>query len=200
MAIGWRGTNTTSADPGQVDALNLTLRGHYAYYGVAGNIRALQRCTGSSSVTGARCSAAAAGQAATSPGRLQSAQGAGPAAPTTTAVALPRAAGSRSTVNPRPKSLAQKICMLRSVGGGGRRPPPPTRWCSVTGIPTAIISTIRPRRRRQSPTSYRGSRLRALIADQFRHATEPPCASLSNKVPCLHRCEVDVPGARRLVQ
>ena len=27
----------------QVDALNLTLRGHYAYYGVAGNIRALQR-------------------------------------------------------------------------------------------------------------------------------------------------------------
>src|SRR5215831_13070840 len=27
----------------QVDALNLILRGHYAYYGVAGNIRALQR-------------------------------------------------------------------------------------------------------------------------------------------------------------
>ena len=27
----------------QVDALNLALRGHYAYYGVAGNIRALQR-------------------------------------------------------------------------------------------------------------------------------------------------------------
>ena len=27
----------------QVDVLNLTLRGHYAYYGVAGNIRALQR-------------------------------------------------------------------------------------------------------------------------------------------------------------
>ena len=27
----------------QVDALNLTLHGHYAYYGVAGNIRALQR-------------------------------------------------------------------------------------------------------------------------------------------------------------
>jgi hypothetical protein len=27
----------------QVDALNVTLRGHYAYYGVAGNIRALQR-------------------------------------------------------------------------------------------------------------------------------------------------------------
>ena len=27
----------------QVDAINVTLRGHYAYYGVAGNIRALQR-------------------------------------------------------------------------------------------------------------------------------------------------------------
>jgi hypothetical protein len=27
----------------QVDALTVTLRGHYAYYGVVGNIRALQR-------------------------------------------------------------------------------------------------------------------------------------------------------------
>lgn len=27
----------------QVDALNLVLRGHYAYYGIAGNIRALQK-------------------------------------------------------------------------------------------------------------------------------------------------------------
>ena len=51
----------------QVDALKVTLRGHYAYNGVAGNIRALQRCTGSSCVIGARCSVAAAGQAATSP-------------------------------------------------------------------------------------------------------------------------------------
>ena len=52
----------------QVDALNVTLRGHYAYYGAAGNIRALQRSTESSCITGARCSVAAAGQAATSPG------------------------------------------------------------------------------------------------------------------------------------
>ena len=41
-------------------------------------------------------------------------------APTTTAVALPGAAGSRSAVNPRPKSVVQEICTLRSVGGGGR--------------------------------------------------------------------------------
>ena len=38
----------------QVGELNAVLRGHYAYYGVAGNIR---------SVTGARCCAAAAGPA-----------------------------------------------------------------------------------------------------------------------------------------
>src|SRR3954463_12767432 len=60
--------------------------------------------------------------------RFQSAQGAGPVAPTPTAVALPGTAGSRSAVNPRPKSVVQEICTLRSVGGGGRRLPPPTRW------------------------------------------------------------------------
>jgi hypothetical protein len=41
--------------------LNRVLRGHYGYYGIAGNFRALQisgpfkRCTGSSSVIGERC-------------------------------------------------------------------------------------------------------------------------------------------------
>src|SRR3712207_3202942 len=66
-------------------------------------------------------------------GRLQSAQGAGPVGPTTTAVALPGAAGSRSAVNPRPKSVVQESCTLRSVGGGGGRLHPPTRWASSNG-------------------------------------------------------------------
>ena len=34
-------------------------------------------------------------------------------------------------MNPRPKSVVQEICTLRSVGGGGRRLPPPTRWMAV---------------------------------------------------------------------
>src|SRR6516164_10965085 len=38
-------------------------------------------------------------------------------------------------VNPRPKSVVQEICTLRSVGGGGRRLPPPTRWVSSNGHP-----------------------------------------------------------------
>jgi RNA-directed DNA polymerase len=51
--------------------------------------------------------------------RLQSAQGEDPAAATKAAVALQGAAGSRSTVNQRPKSVVQQICTLRSVGVGG---------------------------------------------------------------------------------
>ena len=123
----------------QVDALNLTLRGHYAYYGVAGNIRALQRVHRFVERYWRKmlCSRSWAGRHLNL-GRLQSAQGAGPVAPTTTAVALPGAAGSRSAVNPRPKSVVQEICTLRSVGGGGRRLPPPTRWTGVTRFPTAI--------------------------------------------------------------
>src|SRR5215831_5623482 len=78
-------------------------------------------------------------------GRLQSTQGAGPVAPTTTAVALPGAAGSRSAVNPRPKSVVQEICTLRSVGGGGRRLPPPTRWVPSNGHPYRNPANVRRR-------------------------------------------------------
>jgi hypothetical protein len=38
-------------------------------------------------------------------------------------------------VNPRPKSVVQEICTLRSVGGEGRRLPPPTRWAPSNGCP-----------------------------------------------------------------
>jgi hypothetical protein len=40
-------------------------------------------------------------------------------------------------VNPRPKSVVQEICTLRSVGGGGRRLPPPPGGRPVMGVPTA---------------------------------------------------------------
>ena len=128
----------------QVDALNLTLRGHYAYYGVAGNIRALQRvhrfveCYWRKML----CSRSWAGRHLTWAAfnwlkeRVPS--------PTTTAVALPGAAGSRSAVNPRPKSVVQEICTLRSVGGGGRRLPPPTRWVPSNGHPYGNRQNIPP--------------------------------------------------------
>ena len=45
----------------QVGEINAVLRGHYAYYGVAGNLRWLSRCIGPWSVTGTGCCAAAAG-------------------------------------------------------------------------------------------------------------------------------------------
>src|SRR5215472_9754343 len=41
----------------------------------------------------------------------------------------------QGAVNPRPKSVVQEICTLRSVGGGGRRLPPPTRWVPSNGHP-----------------------------------------------------------------
>jgi hypothetical protein len=47
----------------QVANLNQVLRGYYAYYGIGGNFRACNGCTGSSSATGTRCSAAAAAKA-----------------------------------------------------------------------------------------------------------------------------------------
>ena len=43
MAAGAVSISCAYPDHEEVDALNVTLRGHYAYYGVAGNIRALQR-------------------------------------------------------------------------------------------------------------------------------------------------------------
>jgi hypothetical protein len=45
---------------------------------------------------------------------------------------------SRSAVNHLLKSVSREICTLRSVETGDGRPPPVTRWCPVTGIPTAI--------------------------------------------------------------
>ena len=53
----------------QAGEINAALRGHYAYYGVAGNLRKFSsKYIGSWSVTGAGCCAAVAGPAAASPG------------------------------------------------------------------------------------------------------------------------------------
>ena len=52
----------------QVSEINAVLRGHYAYYGVAGNIRSLRKYIGSWSVTGSGCCAAAVGPQVASPG------------------------------------------------------------------------------------------------------------------------------------
>src|SRR6267142_752751 len=45
----------------QVGEINAVLRGHYAYYGVAGNLRCLAKVYRAVSVTGIGCCAAAAG-------------------------------------------------------------------------------------------------------------------------------------------
>jgi hypothetical protein len=106
----------------QVNNLNNVLRGHYAYYGIAGNIRALQKvhraverywrkmlCTRSwaGCVTWACFT-----------------QDTDPVAATKAVPPLPGATGSRSAVNQLPKSVVREICTLRSVGAGGGRLPP----------------------------------------------------------------------------
>jgi hypothetical protein len=52
----------------QVGAINAALRGHYAYYGVAGNFRALVKVYRAMDVTGSRCCVVAAGMADALPG------------------------------------------------------------------------------------------------------------------------------------
>src|SRR3954447_13307972 len=119
----------------QVDALNLTLRGHYAYYGVAGNIRALQRVHRFVERYWRKmlCSRSWAGRHLTWAAFNRLKERVPLLRPR---LRLPyRALQALSAVNPRPKSVVQEICTLRSVGGGGRRPPPPTRWAVSNGRP-----------------------------------------------------------------
>ena len=103
----------------QVDELNDALRGHYGYYGIAGNFRALQKVY--RHVERYWC------------GRLRSRSWAArrltwtdfnqlkekiPLLRPKLRLPLQGAAGSRNAVNQRPKSVVQQICTLRSVGVG----------------------------------------------------------------------------------
>ena len=112
----------------QVDEINAVLRGHYAYYGIAGNIRALLKVYRAVEryyiVT--LCSRSWAGR---SPhlGRFPPDPRADASTATKTAASLPGAAGARgATVNQPPKSVVREIRTPRSVGTGGGRPLPVT--------------------------------------------------------------------------
>ena len=114
----------------QVNTLNAALRGHYAYYGIAGNFRSLQKVHRSIGRT-------LLAQNAVQP-ELGRAHHVGHVPPDQTAAtdlatkAVPSLSGvtsSRSAVNHLLKSVGREIRTLRSVGTGGGRPPPVTR-CS----------------------------------------------------------------------
>ena len=106
----------------QVGEINAFLRGHYAYYGVAGNLRCLvkvyraverywHRMLRSRSWAGRRLTWA----------KYHQIKARTPLLP------ICGVAGSCSAVKHLPKSVVREIRTLRSVGTGGGRPPPVTR-------------------------------------------------------------------------
>ncbi len=92
----------------QTDCLNQMLRGHYAYYGIAGNIRALQRAHRAVERYWRK--------------RLSSRswQGAVSVAATKAVSPLLGAATHRRAVKQLLTSVVREICTLRSVGAGAR--------------------------------------------------------------------------------
>jgi hypothetical protein len=113
----------------QVGDINAVLRGHYAYYGIAGNIRALFKVYRAVERYWRKmlCSRSWAGRHLTL-GCFQPNQGADAVIATQTASSLSGVAEPRGAVNQSPKSVVREIRTPRSVGTGGGRPPPVTRW------------------------------------------------------------------------
>ena len=120
----------------QVGDINAVLRGHYAYYGIAGNIRALFKVYRAVERYWRKmlCSRSWAGR---SPdlGSFQPNQGTDAVIATQTASSLSGVAEPRGAVNQSPKSVVREIRTPRSVGTGGGRPPPVTRWDTSNGVP-----------------------------------------------------------------
>jgi hypothetical protein len=104
----------------QVNHLNQILRGHYAYYGIGGNIRALQRVHRAVERYWRKMLSSRSWHGTVRWEQFQQIKGTVPAASTKAALLLSRAAGYRHTVNLLPKSPVREICTLGSVGAGGR--------------------------------------------------------------------------------
>src|SRR5690348_15724566 len=111
----------------QASEINAALRGHYAYYGVAGNLRSLIKVYHRGTLLASDAAQPQPGWRSPQLGRLQPDQRTDTVAETKAAPPLPGAAGSCSAVNQLPKSVVREIRTPRSVGTGGGRPPPVTR-------------------------------------------------------------------------
>ena len=113
----------------QVGEINAFLRGHYAYYGVAGNLSVSRKgvpCRGALLVPDV--AEPQLGRATLYLGEVPPDQSKDAVTEPKAASPLPGVAGSCSAVNHLPKSVVREIRTLRSVGTGGGRPPPVTRW------------------------------------------------------------------------
>lgn len=92
----------------QVSEINAALGGHYAYYGIAGNLRSLLKVYRVTERYCCRMLRAAAGMAAALPGTLSTSQRTEPDTATEAAAPVPGAASTRGTVNQMPKSVVGK--------------------------------------------------------------------------------------------
>ena len=107
--------------PVREQALNLNrlLQGHYAYFGVAGNFRALQRIGHAVERLLAQAAQQPESQGAHPLGRLSPDTGEAPVTATTFTSPASGAASTRCAVNQFAKSGVREIRTLRSVGAGG---------------------------------------------------------------------------------
>ena len=105
----------------QADEINLVLRGHYAYYGVAGNLRSSRKgLQGSGALLAQNAVQPQLGGPTPDVGRLQPNQRTGAVADPKTASPLSGAAGAGSAVNQLPKSVGAGNPHATFCGNRGR--------------------------------------------------------------------------------
>jgi hypothetical protein len=124
----------------QTDCLNQMLRGHYAYYGIVGNIRALQRVHRAVERYWRKMLSSRSWQGQIWWKQFQQIadQGAVSVAATKAVSPLLGATSYRRAVQQLLTSVVQEICTLRSVGAGARVTAPATRW-----VPRRVVSLPR---------------------------------------------------------
>jgi len=102
----------------QVERLNQMLRGHYAYYGIAGNIRALRKVHRAVKCYWRKMVSSRSWHGKVWWTQFQQIQETVPAVATQAVSTLRRLASSSYAVNQLLKCVVRKICTLRSVGAG----------------------------------------------------------------------------------
>ena len=119
------------------------LRGHYAYYGIAGNIRALQRVHRAVGTLLAQDAQQPELARAGLVEAIPADQGAVPVAATKAVSPLLGAASYRRAVKQLLTSVVREICTLRSVGAGARATVPGHPVQAVMVVPTVTASLVR---------------------------------------------------------
>ena len=107
----------------QANHLNQMLRGHYAYYGIAGNFRALQRVHRAVERYWRKMLSSRSWKGVIAWVHFQRIKEHFPLLRPKLHLSLRRAASYRNAVKQLPKSVVRETRTLRSVGAGGGQPP-----------------------------------------------------------------------------